>query len=75
MARRSTLDGRASTGAATYAWTQVVDPGDPTVTLTGANTAQPTFTFPFYKAPAPNNSLTFNLKVTSPDGSPRATTR
>ena len=49
-----TLDGRASTGAATYAWTQVVAAGGPTVTLTGANTAQPTFTFPLYKFPANN---------------------
>jgi hypothetical protein len=64
-----TLDGRASTGAATYAWTQVVAAGDPTATLTGANTAQPTFTFPLYKFPANNTALTFNLHVTSPDGS------
>jgi hypothetical protein len=64
-----TLDARTSTGAATYAWTQVVTPGDPTATLTGANTAQPTFTFPFYKFPANNGGLTFNLHVTSPDGS------
>ena len=64
-----TLDGRASTGAATYAWTQVVAPGDPAATLTGANTAQPSFTFPLYKFPANNGALTFNLHVTSPDGS------
>jgi hypothetical protein len=64
-----TLDGTQSVGAATYAWSQVVSPGDPTVTLTGANTAQPTFTFPFYKSPANNGLLRFNLLVTSPDGS------
>jgi hypothetical protein len=64
-----TLDGRASTGAATYLWTQTVAAGDPTATLTGANTAQPSFTFPQYKFPANNGALTFNLHVTSPDGS------
>jgi PKD repeat protein len=64
-----TLDGSQSTGAGTYAWTQVTKPGDPTVMLNGANTAQPTFTFPFYKYPATNGLLTFNLTVTSPDGS------
>jgi PKD repeat protein len=64
-----TLDGRTSTGAATYAWTQVVAPGDAVATLTGANTAQPTFTFPLYKYPANNAALVFKLSVTSPDGS------
>ena len=64
-----TLDGSQSVGAGTYAWTQVVSPGDPTVTLTGANTAKPTFTFPFYKYPANNGLLQFKLVVTSPDGS------
>ena len=66
---KATLDGRASTGAATYTWTQVVAPGDPAATLTGANTAQPSFTFPLYKFPANNGALTFNLHITSPDGS------
>jgi hypothetical protein len=64
-----TLDATKSTGAGTYAWTQVAKPGDPTVTLTGANTAQPTFTFPLYKFPANNGPLSFNLTVSSPDGS------
>ena len=64
-----TLDGSASTGAGTYLWTQVVSAGDPTATLTGANTAKPTFNFPFYKYPANNGLLRFNLLVTSPDGS------
>jgi hypothetical protein len=64
-----TLDGSKSTGAGTYAWTQVIKPGDPTVTLTGASTAQPTFTFPLFKAPAANGPLTFNLVVNSPNGS------
>ena len=63
-----TLDGRLSTGAATYLWTQVVAAGDPTATLTGASTAQPTFTFPLYKFPATSGALTFNLHVTSPNG-------
>jgi hypothetical protein len=62
------LDGSASTGAGTYAWTQVVGPNDPTVSLTGANTAKPTFTFPLYKFPATNTALTFKLVVTSPLG-------
>jgi hypothetical protein len=64
-----TLDGTKSTGAGTYAWTQVIKPGDPTATLNGGNTAQPTFTFPFFKAPASNGPLTFSLTVSSPDGS------
>jgi hypothetical protein len=64
-----TLDGSASVGAGTFAWTQVVAAGDPTVNLTGANTAKPSFTFPFYKFPANTGALTFNLHITSPDGS------
>jgi PKD repeat protein len=63
-----TLDGTKSVGAATYAWTQVRAAGDPVVTLAGAGTAQPTFTFPFYAFPANAGPLTFNLHVTSPNG-------
>jgi hypothetical protein len=63
------LDGSASQGAGTFTWTQVVAAGDPTVTLSGANTAKPSFTFPFYKFPANNGPLQFKLHVTSPDGS------
>jgi hypothetical protein len=63
-----TLDGSKSTGAATFTWTQVVKPGDPAATLTGANTARPGFVFPFYKYPATSGALTFNLHITSPDG-------
>ena len=63
-----TLDGSLSS-VGTYLWTQVVAPGDPTATLTGATTLKPTFTFPFYKSPANKGALTFNLKVTSVDGS------
>ncbi len=63
-----TLDGSLST-VGSYLWTQTVAAGDPTATLAGATTARPTFTFPLYKYPANNGPLTFNLKVTSVDGS------
>jgi hypothetical protein len=59
-----TLDGSASQNAGSYAWTQVINPGDPTVVLNGANTAQPTFTMPNY-----GNPLTFQLTVTNAGGS------
>jgi len=62
-----TLDGSLST-VGTYLWTQVVAAGDPTATLTGAATLRPTFSFPFYKSPANKGLLTFNLEVTSVDG-------
>jgi hypothetical protein len=61
-----TLDGSASTGAGTYAWTQT---GGPAVTLSGANTAKATFTLPFYKFPASTADLTFTLTVTNSAGS------
>jgi hypothetical protein len=64
-----TLDGSGSTGAATYSWTQILGPGDPKVTLTGVNSARPSFTFPLYKYPASSGALTFKLTVGSPDGS------
>jgi hypothetical protein len=61
----ATLDGRGSSDpegtTVTYAWTQV---GGPVVTLTGANTAQPSFTAPDVKA---STELTFRLVVS--DGS------
>ncbi|HZI11220.1 MAG TPA: myxosortase-dependent M36 family metallopeptidase [Myxococcus sp.] len=61
----ATLDGRGSSDpegtTVTYAWTQV---GGPAVTLTGANTAQPSFTAPDVKA---STELTFRLVVS--DGS------
>jgi hypothetical protein len=63
-----TLNGSLSS-VGSYLWTQVVAPGDPTATLAGATTLKPTFTFPFYKSPANKGALTFNLKVTSVDGS------
>jgi hypothetical protein len=58
------LNGGASTGASTFAWTQLQAAGDPAVTLTGATTATPSFTFPAYSKP-----LTFQLTVTGPGGS------
>jgi hypothetical protein len=63
-----TLNGSLSSVGA-YLWTQVVVAGDPTATLTGATTLSPTFTFPYYKSPANKGLLTFNLRVTSVDGS------
>jgi hypothetical protein len=56
------LSGSASTGAASYQWTQAA--GDPAVTITGADTATPSFTFPASAKP-----LTFTLTVTGPGGS------
>lgn len=64
-----TLDATLSSRATGYLWTQVLTPGDPTAVLAGANTATPTFTFPFYKSPANAGLLTFNVLVTSADGS------
>lgn len=61
-----TLDGSLSS-VGTYLWTQVIAAGDPVATLAGATTLQPTFPFPFYKSPANNGALTFNLQVTSVD--------
>lgn len=58
-----TLDGSASTDAATFSWAQIG--GAPTVTLNGANTANPTFTFP-----NADTTLTFELTVTGPGGGP-----
>jgi len=63
-----TLNGSLSS-VGSYLWTQVVAVGDPVATLAGATTTRPTFTFPLYKSPANNGLLTFNLKVTSVDGS------
>jgi len=58
------LDGRGSSDpdndSLTYAWTQT---GGPTVTLTGATTAQPSFT-----APSQPAALTFRLVVTDNEG-------
>ena len=59
-----TLDGSASQLVSTYSWTQIVNVGDPIVTLTGANTANPTFVFPKY-----SGTLTFELTVNNAGGS------
>ena len=60
------LDGSASADSdgtiATYAWTQTAGP---TVTITGANTATPSFTAPLVASPT---TLTFQLTVTDNDG-------
>jgi hypothetical protein len=57
-----TLDATGSANATSYAWKQTG--GTPTVTLTGANTAKPTFRFP--KA---NTVLTFQVTATGANGS------
>jgi hypothetical protein len=47
------LDGSLSAGAATYAWRQV---SGPAVTLAGATTAKPTFTYPLMALPTSTTS-------------------
>ena len=63
-----TLNGTLSSDpngtAVTYAWSQVIQTGDPTVTLSSATAAQPTFTAPTVTA---TRALTFQLIVS--DGS------
>ncbi|HEY9475149.1 MAG TPA: hypothetical protein VIS06_15050, partial [Mycobacteriales bacterium] len=54
------LDATGSTGAATYAWTQV---SGTAVTLASADTARPTFTMPAGTTP-----LVFQVDVTGPGG-------
>jgi hypothetical protein len=73
--RLVTLDGSASTNVESYQWTQV---SGPAVTLVGATTAKPTFTYPNHlmpAAPGPNPTFVFNnapvvlsLRVTNPAG-------
>jgi hypothetical protein len=67
-----TLDGTASTppnGA--FAWTQIINPGNPIVIPFGTTITTPTFTF---LAPAVGSptSLTFQLIVTAPGAAPSA---
>lgn len=57
-----TLDGSATTGAATYQWTQIAGP---TVTLTGATTNTASFTAP---ATVPARSLKFQLEAKPASG-------
>jgi K319-like protein len=57
-----TLDATGSTNATSYAWKQTA--GSPAVTLTGANTAKPTFKFPKVNA-----VLTFQVTATGANGS------
>ena len=72
-----TLDGSVSSNAAGYSWTQI---GGPTVTLTGASTAKPTVTVPYFTATtatAPSAgaaALTFQLTVTNSAGVPSTPT-
>lgn len=61
-----TLDGSASTGAATYLWTQT---GGDAVMLTGAAGAKAGFTMP-----ATTKPMTFQLTVTGQDGSTASAT-
>ena len=73
--RTATLDASASQGATTYAWRQV---SGPSVTLSGAGTARPTFTMPLIALPASpgpnatyavnNTPLTFEVTTTGPRG-------
>ena len=48
----------------TYAWTQVISAGNPTITLANANTAQPTFT-----APTVTNTTVLTVRLIVSDGS------
>lgn len=66
------LDGSASSDAdgvvASFAWTQM---SGPTVTLTGANTAAPSFTAPYVSA---DTVLTFRLTIADNDGATSSAT-
>jgi hypothetical protein len=73
--RLVTLDGSASQNVESYAWSQI---SGPAISLTGASTAKPTFTYPNQAMPAtpgPNPAFVYNnapivlsLKVTNPAG-------
>lgn len=58
-----TLDGTASTGQSTYSWAQV---SGPSVTLSGAGTATPSFTFPVLVGQSP--VVVLRLTVSGPGG-------
>lgn len=68
VARNSTvnLTGTGSTPGATYVWTQL--DGDK-VTLVGGDQMNASFTLPFFKFGMSNKPLTFELKVTTANGS------
>lgn len=67
-----TLDASTSTGAKSYAWTQV---SGPATTITNATTAKPTVTLPYFitnaaTAPVPNWApVTFKVTATNASGS------
>src|SRR4051794_20545395 len=63
-----TLNGTGSTFASTFAWLQT---GGPAVTLTNANTANPTFVVP--SAPTPQ-TFTFSLTIKDVNGTPATDT-
>ncbi|WP_433297190.1 PKD domain-containing protein [Actinoplanes sp. CA-030573] len=73
--RAVTLDGSRSTGVETYAWRQI---SGPAVTLAGATTAKPFFTFPAHALPAvpgpnpayvyDNDPVVLELTVRNPAG-------
>jgi hypothetical protein len=77
--RAVALNGSTSTAAETYSWRQV---SGPAVTLQGATTAKPTFTYPLQALPAvpgPNAAYAYDnspvvlaLTVTNPAGSSTA---
>ena len=79
--RAVTLDGSRSTGVESYSWRQV---SGPAVTLTGATTAKPTFTYPAQAlpaAPGPNPAFVYDndpvvleLTVRNPAGAATART-
>ena len=62
-----TLDGSASTAGmgsiTSYRWTQLINTGDPVITLSDPTAAEPTFTAP--NVPAGGQTLSFKLKVTN----------
>lgn len=63
-----TLNGTGSTFASTFAWLQT---GGPAVTLTNANTANPTFVVP---SAATSQTFTFSLTIKDVNGTPATDT-